>query len=164
MQKGFTLIELLVVVLIIGILAAVALPKYQLAVDKARYTTAIPVINAIAAAEERYWLANGTYTADMEALDVSLPEDFTWNPKQLAWCNGKFCVRVGESYTFAFFPGNYGSGGLPPEYFVGYQHEAFNGRKLCYAYHNHERWKKVCRSLGRPYSLDDSSWHLYLLD
>ncbi len=77
-NTGFTLIELLVVVLIIGILSAVALPQYTLAVEKSRVAEALVMLKAIAQANEVYYLANGAYTTKLEDLDITVPgEDST---------------------------------------------------------------------------------------
>ncbi|MBR2081981.1 MAG: prepilin-type N-terminal cleavage/methylation domain-containing protein [Elusimicrobiaceae bacterium] len=64
MKHGFTLIELLVVVLIIGILAAVAVPQYQKAVKKARLAEYISTVSSITKAIDVWLLANGGYPAE----------------------------------------------------------------------------------------------------
>ncbi len=67
---GFTLIELLVVVLIIGILAAIALPQYERAVAKSRLMNYYQMALGIRRAQETYYMANGTYSAQTDVLDV----------------------------------------------------------------------------------------------
>jgi type IV pilus assembly protein PilE len=70
-NKAFTLIELLVVVVIIGILAAIALPKYQLASEKARAVQGITAAKTMGEAVRRYYLINGEYPTKFDALDIS---------------------------------------------------------------------------------------------
>ena len=68
---GFTLIELLVVVLIIGILAAMALPQYFKAVERSRMAEAITLIDSIVKSQRRKFMQTNDYAYDFRGLDVA---------------------------------------------------------------------------------------------
>ena len=72
-NKAFTLVELLVVVLIIGVLAAIALPQYQKVIERSKSAQAISLIKATAQAIESYRLSNGDYPHTFDVLPINIP-------------------------------------------------------------------------------------------
>lgn len=70
-RSGFTLIELLIVVVIIGVLAAIAIPKFQNTKGKANLAAIKSDLRNLATAEEAYFYTNGTYTSNLTSLNVN---------------------------------------------------------------------------------------------
>ena len=87
LKQGFTLLELLVVVLIIGILAAIALPQYKKVVEKSRMAEAVTNVKAIAQAQQRYYLVNNEYV-DCQGLN-SLDIELSWKNYNYGGCPAK---------------------------------------------------------------------------
>ncbi len=68
-RKGFTLIELLIVVVIIGILAAIAIPKFSATKGKAQVSTMKSDLHNLASAEEDYYYNNSQYAGNVAQVN-----------------------------------------------------------------------------------------------
>lgn len=73
--KGFNLIELMIVVAIIGILAAIAYPSYTNSMVKGSRGAAQAFMMEVAQRQQQYFLDNRGYTASLNDLGMSAPDD-----------------------------------------------------------------------------------------
>jgi len=79
-SRGFTLLELLVVVIIIGVLASLAIPRFIKTTEQARTAEAKQWLGQIRSSEIRYNLENGVYTTNLALLDIDDPNAAAQNP------------------------------------------------------------------------------------
>lgn len=167
MGKGFTLIELLVVVLIIGILAAVALPQYEKSVEKSRAAEAVQMLRYMNQQKQLFILANGADAVSgkkNEDLGIELPAGLTcsWTGEEEVCCNKDWCyINTGvswggrcpgtENVIAARMEGDgreFDGNNLERKYLLEYETcEGSANTIVCY---ESEKWCKMFKGEGNP--------------
>ena len=104
-NTGFTLLELIIVIIVIGILASIALPRYIRIAEKGRAGEAKSILSSIRAAEMRYSAQHSAYETNIANLDIatSTPKYFTFTTTcatSTDLADGNACLAEATRNTF----------------------------------------------------------------
>jgi prepilin-type N-terminal cleavage/methylation domain-containing protein len=152
-SRAFTLIELLVVVLIIGILAAIALPQYRFAVEKTHAAGMLQNVRALRDSFNRAVLAKGSNPSSWDELDITIPLNSQYYTYGSLDPISGFIIFRGDfttvpSYRLSYIPKIYG------ELYPGFGGPIAN-KYLCDSYDR--LGEKICLALGFTFLRSENS-------
>ena len=161
-NQAFTLIELLVVILIIGVLAAIALPRYHVLVRKSELVSLLPLLNRVIQSEERYFLSNGKYADSLEELDISMPAGFTVTGTGATKDGVTIYFNKNNNSDSGIMFNKYArlGGNLPPSYYIYHKNRSYG---ICQVNPKDTVGNRVCQAIGGVFSggTADNTWNRY---
>ncbi len=146
-KRGFTLIEILVAILIVGILATVALPQYQKAVLKSRYSALMPIARKLADSNEVYYMEHGNYASDPAEMPVQGQAEYPVGTH----------LAFGPSARYAYVLAS-NADKIPHNTYVVYQKHSgqYAGEIHCEADAHNANAQAVCESFGATENIGET--------